>query len=219
MTVSFWEILRLLSQGIVHTLLVTLVCSATAIVFGFVMISARTLGGSSSRGVIDVTVYCLRGVPVLVLLFLVYFGLPALGVKVAPMAAMALSLGLIAGAYVTEVFRGALASIDPVEITAAESLGMSRLQVFIYLQAPQMLRFSAPAVLNEFTSILKYSPFAYTVGIPEITKQATTLASTTLQGAEIYLAVGILYFLIYRLLLALARTVERRFRVPGVSPL
>jgi len=82
-----------------------------------------------------------------------------------------------------------------------------------------MLRFSAPGVLNEFTSILKYSPFAYTVGIPEITKQATVLAGRTLQGAEIYLAVGILYFLIYRLLLVLARRVERRFRIPGVTSL
>ena len=219
MAVSFWEILWLLSHGIGHTLLVTLVCSATAIIFALTMISARTLGGSLAKRSIDIIVYCLRGIPVLVLLFLVYFGLPASGIKVAPLTAMALSLGLIGGAYVTEVFRGALDSIDPVEITAAQSLGMSRLQVFVHLQAPQMLRFSAPGVLNEFTSILKYSPFAYTVGIPEMTKQATTLASTTLQGAEIYLAVGILYFLIYRLLLALARTIERRFRVPGVSPL
>lgn len=216
---NFWEILRLLSQGIGQTLLVTLVCSATAIVFGLVMISVRSVGGQLARWLVDAVVYCLRGIPVLVLLFLVYFGLPLVGLKVVPLAAMALSLGLIGGAYVTEVFRGALDSVDPVELMAAESMGMTRLQIFGYVQMPQMLRFSAPGVLNEFTSILKYSPFAYTVGIPEITKQATVLASQTLQGAEIYLAVGVLYFLIYRLLLALARMVERRFRIPGVSPL
>jgi len=216
---NFWEILRLLSQGIGQTLLVTLVCSATAIVFGLVMISVRSVGGQLARLLVDAVVYCLRGIPVLVLLFLVYFGLPLVGLKVVPLAAMALSLGLIGGAYVTEVFRGALDSVDPVELMAAESMGMTRLQIFGYVQMPQMRRFSAPGVLNEFTSILKYSPFAYTVGIPEITKQATVLASQTLQGAEIYLAVGVLYFLIYRLLLALARMVERRFRIPGVSPL
>jgi len=216
---NFWEILRLLSQGIGQTLLVTLVCSATAIVFGLVMISVRSVGGQLARLLVDAVVYCLRGIPVLVLLFLVYFGLPLVGLKVVPLAAMAFSLGLIGGAYVTEVFRGALDSVDPVELMAAESMGMTRLQIFGYVQMPQMLRFSAPGVLNEFTSILKYSPFAYTVGIPEITKQATVLASQTLQGAEIYLAVGVLYFLIYRLLLALARMVERRFRIPGVSPL
>jgi polar amino acid transport system permease protein len=216
---NFFEILSLLSQGIGQTLLVTLACSATALVFALVMISIRTIGGRTSKWLVDAAVYCLRGIPVLVLLFLVYFGLPLIGLKVVPLAAMALSLGLIGGAYVTEVFRGALDSVEAVELMAAESMGMSRLQIFCYVQMPQMLRFSAPGVLNEFTSILKYSPFAYTVGIPEITKQATVLASQTLKGAEIYLAVGILYFLIYRVLLVLARLVEKRFQIPGVSAL
>jgi polar amino acid transport system permease protein len=216
---GLFEILRVLSHGIAYTVLVTLVCSATALTFALLMISLRTTGRRWVKALVDTAVYCLRGVPVLVLLFLVYFGLPIIGLKVPPLAAMALSLGLIGGAYVTEVFRGALDSVDPVEITAAESLGLSRSQIFRLVQMPQMLRFSAPGVLNEFTSILKYSPFAYTVGIPEITKQATVLAGRTLQGAEIYLAVGILYFLIYRLLLVLARMVERRFRIPGVTSL
>ena len=216
---GFLEILRLLSNGIAYTLLVTLVCSITAVVFGLVMITIRTLGGRAYKWLVDALVYCLRGVPVLVLLFLVYFGLPLVGIKVPPLAAMALSLGLIGGAYVTEVFRGALDSVDSDELLAAQAIGMSRTQVFRYVQVPQMLRFCAPGVLNEFTSILKYSPFAYTVGIPEITKQATVLAGETLRGVEIYLAAGILYFLIYRLLLVLARLVERRFRIPGVTAL
>lgn len=216
---NFFEILRVLANGIGYTLLVTVVCSVTALVFGLLMITIRTLGGRGSKRVIDVVVYCLRGVPVLVLLFLVYFGLPLVGLKVPPLVAMALSLGLIAGAYVTEVFRGALDSVDPQEVQAALALGLKRPEVFRSVQVPQMLRFCAPGVLNEFTSILKYSPFAYTVGIPEITKQATVLAGETLRGVEIYLAAGILYFLIYRLLLVLARVVERRFRIPGVTAL
>ena len=213
------DILVLLSNGVTYTLLVTLVCSATALAFGLVMITIRTLGPRSAKWVVDAVVYFLRGVPVLVLLFLVYFGLPMVGFKVLPLVAMALSLGFISGAYVTEVFRGALDSVDADEVTAALAMGMSRTQVFRYLQVPQMLRFCAPGVLNEFTSILKYSPFAYTVGIPEITKQATVLAGETLRGVEIYLAAGILYFLIYRSLLVLARIVERRFRIPGVRAL
>jgi polar amino acid transport system permease protein len=216
---NFFEILRVLANGIGYTLLVTLVCSVTALGFGLLMITIRTLGGRGAKWAVDAAVYSLRGVPVLVLLFLVYFGLPLVGFKVPPLAAMALSLGLIAGAYVTEVFRGALDSVDPQEVQAALALGLKRPQVFRCVQVPQMLRFCAPGVLNEFTSILKYSPFAYTVGIPEITKQATVLAGETLQGVDIYLAAGILYFLIYRLLLVFARVVERRFRIPGVTAL
>ena len=128
--------------------------------------------------------------------------------------AMALSLGLVAGAYLTEVFRGAFNSVDPVEIVAGQAMGMTRIQVLRYIEIPQMLRFSIPGMVNEFTSVLKYSPFAYTVGIPEITKQAMTLTATTLRGIEVYLAVGILYFAIYRLLLVGVQVISKRYQLP-----
>jgi polar amino acid transport system permease protein len=154
----------------------------------------------------------------MVMLFIVYFGLPGIGVKVSPLWAMMLSLGLISGAYVGEVFRGALDAIDPNEILAAQAAGLNRVQVLISIEWPQMIRMAAPGLVNEFTTILKYSPFGFTVGLPEITKQAMTLTSTTLRGFEVYLAVGILYFCIYRALLIGVRWLERRFRVPGLSP-
>lgn len=77
-----------------------------------------------------------------------------------------------------------------------------------------MLRFALPGMVNEFTSVLKYSPFAYTVGIPEITKQAMTLSATTLPGVKIYLAMGILYFMIYRILLVGVQVLEKHYRLP-----
>jgi polar amino acid transport system permease protein len=134
---------------------------------------------------------------------------------VPPLVAMMLSLGLIAGAYLAEVFRGAFASVDPDEIMAAEAMGMSRRQILLAIELPQMLRFAVPGMLNEFTTVLKYSPFAYTVGLPEIMKQAMALAATTLRGLEIYLAIGVLYFGIYKLMLFLVRAIERRYAVPG----
>jgi polar amino acid transport system permease protein len=132
---------------------------------------------------------------------------------------MMLSLGLIAGAYLAEVFRAGFNAIDPNELLAAEAMGLRRREILVAIELPQMLRFAVPGMLNEFTTILKYSPFAYTVGIPDVMKQAMTLAATTLRGLEIYLAVGIIYFLVYRLLLALVRTLERRFAIPGMSKL
>jgi polar amino acid transport system permease protein len=131
--------------------------------------------------------------------------------------AMVLSLGLMSGAYLAEVFRGALDSVEDAEIVAAEAMGFGRLQVMVLIEFPQMLRLAVPGMVNQFTVVLKYSPFAYTVGIPEITKQAMSLASTTLRGIEIYLAVGLLYFAIYRVLLIGVQLIERRYRVPGLS--
>ena len=211
---NFFEILEQLAGGVWYTVLVTLVCSLTGLFVGLIFSSLRRLEIPSLTLAVDCYTYVFRGVPVLVLLFMVYFGLPSLGFKVPPLMAMALSLGLVAGAYLTEVFRGAFNSVDPVEIVAGQAMGMTRIQVLRYIEIPQMLRFSIPGMVNEFTSVLKYSPFAYTVGIPEITKQAMTLTATTLRGIEVYLAVGILYFAIYRLLLVGVQVISKRYQLP-----
>jgi len=215
--VNFLEIIWQLAHGLAYTVLVTLVCSVTGVAAGLLVACLRRLEHPLLNGVLAAYTYVFRGVPVLVMLFLVYFGLPGVGLKVSPLLAMALSLGLIAGAYLAEVFRGALASIDGAELTAAQAMGLTRVQIFLYLEMPQMLRFSLPGMVNEFTSVLKYSPFAYTVGIPEMTKQAVNLTATTMQGMEIYLALGILYFAIYRLLLAAVRWLERLYHIPGLQ--
>jgi polar amino acid transport system permease protein len=216
---SFWQILAQLATGVGYTLGVTVACIATGLVTGLVLAILTRLRLPGLGPVLAVYSYVFRGVPVLVLLFIVFFGLPAIGLEVSPLLAMMLSLGLITGAYLAEVFRAGFNGIDPNEILAAEAMGLRRREILVAIELPQMLRFAVPGMLNEFTTVLKYSPFAYTVGIPDVMKQAMTLASTTLRGLEIYLAVGVIYFLIYKLMLALVRAVERRFAIPGFSRL
>lgn len=214
---SLLDILLMLGHGAYYTIIVTLVCSMTGLTVGLLLASLHRLSIRSISLVIDFYTYIFRGVPVLVLLFIVYFGLPGIGLKPPPLMAMALSLGLVAGAYLTEVFRGAFDSVDPAEIVAAEAMGMSRIQVLRYIEIPQMLRFSIPGMVNEFTSVLKYSPFAYTVGIPEITKEAMILTATTLKGVEVYFAVGVLYFVIYRVLLVGIQLIQKHYEIPSMK--
>jgi len=216
---SFAQILSLLARGAGYTLLVTLACIATGMATGLGVALLSRLHLKALDALLRAYTYVFRGVPVLVLLFLVFFGLPGIGLTLPPLVAMMLSLGLIAGAYLAEVFRGAFAAVDPNEIMAAEAMGMSRAQILLAIELPQMLRFAVPGMLNEFTTVLKYSPFAYTVGLPDIMKQAMALAATTLRGLEIYLAVGLLYFGIYKLMHLLVRAIERRFAVPGFTRL
>lgn len=216
---NFLQLFALLATGAGYTLLVTGACIVTAMVSGLTVALLSRLHLGFLDRVLAAYTFVFRGVPVLVLLFIVFFGLSGIGVNVPPLVSMMLSLGLIAGAYLAEVFRGALNAVDENEIMAARALGMSRRQILFAIEMPQMLRFAVPGILNEFTTILKYSPFAYTVGLPEIMKQAMALAATTLRGVEIYLAIGILYFAIYKLMLALLRVVERRFAVPGFNQL
>ena len=214
---TFLDILSQLAHGLFYTVLVTLVCSFTGLMVGLTLSSLRRLDITWLTPLIDCYAYIFRGVPTLVLLFMVYFGLPGIGFKVPPLMAMALSLGLVTSAYLAEVFRGAFNSVDPVEIIAAQAMGMTRFQILCFIELPQMLRFSVPGMVNEFTSVLKFSPFAYTVGIPEITKQAMTLTSTTLRGIEVYLAVGILYFAIYRICLLGIQSLNKRYQIPETN--
>jgi polar amino acid transport system permease protein len=215
---TFIDILTELGRGVGYTALVTLACAATSFTVGLTIAGLRRMAVPGLTPLLDTYTYVFRGIPLLVLLFMVYFGLPGIGFKVSPLLAMMLSLGLISGAYLAEVFRGALDLIDPNEILAAKAMGMSPFQSLTLIEFPQMLRFAVPGMVNEFTTILKYSPFAYTVGIPEITKQAMALSATTLRGLEIYLAVGVLYFALYRLFLVGVQWLERRFRIPGMVP-
>ena len=214
---SFADILLTLLQGAGYTLLITFSCAATALVVGLGIAMSRELGGDWVSGLLSAWVYVFRGIPMLVLLFIVFFGLPGIGLDVPPLIAMMLSLGLISGAYLSEVFRGALAEVNPNEVLAARSMGFTRFETLRLVKIPQMLRFAVPGMVNELTTVLKYSPFAYTVGLPEITKQAMTLVAVTLRGIEIYVAVGLLYFAIYRLLLAALEMVEKRYSIAGFA--
>ena len=214
---SFADILQVLLQGAGYTFLITFSCAATALVVGLCIAMARELGGAWVASALSVLVYVLRGVPMLVLLFVVFFGLPGIGLDVPPLLAMMLSLGLISGAYLSEVFRGALAAVNPNEVLAAQAMGFTRFETLRLIKIPQMMRVSVPGMVNELTTVLKYSPFAYTVGLPEITKQAMALVATTMRGIEIYAAIGLIYFAIYRLLLSAVRLIESRYRIPGFA--
>jgi len=214
---TFWHILKVLSSGAGVTILVTVTCIGAGIIVGLTAAMLGRLCWKPLEIMLSVFTYVFRGIPVIVLLFIVFFGLPIIGIRMSPFISMILSLGFISGAYLSEIFRGAINSVDTNEILAAEAMGMTRMQSFMHIVLPQMLRLSMPGMINEFTSVLKYSPFAYTVGIPEITKEAMSLTATTLRGLEIYLAVGIIYFIIYKVFCVFFASLEKRYRIPGFS--
>ncbi|MGY2853083.1 ABC transporter permease subunit [Pseudomonas tolaasii] len=152
---QFFDVIGLLLHGVVATFYITLSCFITAFALGLGVAVLRRLSGQRTGAVLSALVFIVRSIPVLVLLFLVYFGLPSLGIRPSPMIAMNLSLGVIGGAYISEVFRGALGSVEHTERVAAQSMGFSDLQVVFHIELPQMLRFSLPGVMNELTAIFE----------------------------------------------------------------
>jgi len=214
---TFWDILLTLAKGAGYTILVTMASIGAGLVIGLTLTVFGLVQWKAARAILAAYTYVFRSIPVLVLLFIVFFGLPSAGIRIGPFLSMVLTLGLVSGAYLAEIFRGAIAAVSQDEILAAEAAGMSRWQSFYYIILPQMLRMSIPGMINEFTSILKYTPFAYTVGIPEIMKEAMSLAALTLRGLEVYLAVGIIYFAIYKVFVLAFMALEKKFRIPGLA--
>lgn len=214
---SLFQILKVLASGAGFTILITVASMGAGLCVG---LAAAMLGRIPMKPIqllISSFTFIFRGIPVLVLLFLVFFGLPCIGVRLSPFLSMVLTLGLVSGAFLAEIFRGAMNAVHRDEILVAESAGMTRMQGFLHILLPQMFRFSIPGMINEFTSVLKYTPFAYTVGIPEIMKQAMGLTVMLLRGIEVYLAAGILYFAIYKACVVLLSSLEKRYRIPGLS--
>ncbi|WP_203250238.1 MULTISPECIES: amino acid ABC transporter permease [Cysteiniphilum] len=198
------HIVVLLCYGLYYTIIVTLSCSLTGLAFGLLMTFIYTFKYRVFAACCNVVSYILRSIPVLVMIFLVYFSLPELGImNISAMLSINLSLGLIAGAYLFEVFKGALLSIDKTELIAATAQGFKPWQIFLFIKLPQILRFSFSGMINEFTSVLKYSPFAYVIGVPEMMKQAMSLTLTHDESITIYCILGLMYFLIYKCFLIL----------------
>ncbi|MCW3475311.1 amino acid ABC transporter permease [Limobrevibacterium gyesilva] len=151
-----------------------------------------------------------RGVPLLVQLLLVYYFLPYVGIDVPPLVAAIGSLGLASGAYVCEIFRGALTAVPKGQAEAAQSLGFPPAAIWRRILLPQMLRISLPALVNELILLLKASSLISVVGVTELTRSSHTFAASTYHPLEIYLTAAFIYLLMNLCLAAAGAMAERR---------
>jgi polar amino acid transport system permease protein len=157
-----------------------------------------------------------RGVPALVLLFLFFYGLGRTGVDVSAFLAGALAMGFRSSGYQSQIFRGAIQAVPAGQVTAARSLGMSRMQAVISIVLPQALRLSIPAWSNEFSSVLKDTTLVYAIGINEVMRYARTVYVNYPSLALItFLTVALIFWLLTTLGNAALHGLERYLAVPG----
>ena len=212
---EFLRIICALSAGVLNTLGITLSAMAAGLAGGTALVLAHQMAGPYGRKALRGVIHGVQSVPSLVLIFMAMFGLPRLGIFLPPFPTVVACLGLVASAYIGEVLRGALESIDRAQWEAALALGMSPRRVFWSVLMPQMWRLSVPGLINEFTSVLKSSPFAYVAGVPEILKEAQTLTAVTSRGLPVYAAAALLFLALYLGCNALFHALYRRFHIPG----
>jgi His/Glu/Gln/Arg/opine family amino acid ABC transporter permease subunit len=165
------------------------------------------------RAAITVYIFALRGIPVLVVMFLGYYAFPALGLRVDAYVAVGLAQIVYVGAFTAEIVRSAILSVHPGQVAAAKSLGMRRGAILREVLLPQAARIAIPPLLNNSLTAVKQTSYASIVGAWELTYAAREIVERTLASFQIFLGVMAIYFAICYPLSLLARWYEKRLTV------
>jgi polar amino acid transport system permease protein len=202
--------LYVLLWGAETTIAIAIAGNVLGLVLGLVVCMMRLSVTPIVRVVGSIYVSFFRGVPLLILLMIVYYLLPAIGLDVPSFVAAVLGLGICSAAYQAENLRGGFLIIPRGQVEAARTFGFSAWQTSLYILIPQALRASAPAVINEISLIVKVSSLVSVVGVTDLTRASQNIVGRDLRPLQWYLAAGAIYLLINMLLSWLGRLAEQR---------
>ncbi|MDO5844013.1 MAG: amino acid ABC transporter permease [Methanocorpusculum sp.] len=217
--IPFWQdiLLPALFDGLFVTLQLVLLTAPFGFILGMLVAVSRVYGPKPLKWLAKLYVIFFRGCPLLVLLFILYFGLPSIGIVLGSYLSALFGFILCNSAYNSEYLRGALQSVKQGQMTAARSLGMNKIQAIFYVIIPQALRRALPGVSNEFIYLIKYSSLAYVVTVIELTGAAKIIASKYFMYFEAFAAVGIFYLVLVTIATVGIHFLEKKLAIPGVS--
>lgn len=204
---SFWP---LLSAGLIFTVPLTLITFVLGIVLGLSVALARLYGPAPLVILVRFYVWLIRGTPLLVQLFLIFYGLPSAGIVLDAFTAAVIGFTLNIGAYSSEIIRATLAAIPKGQWEAAYSIGMNWPQVMWRVILPQAARIAVPPLSNTFISLVKDTSLAAAVTVPELFQAAQRLASVTYEPLILYVETALIYLLFSSVLSTLQDKLEQR---------
>jgi polar amino acid transport system permease protein len=207
---TLWDLVRNLLLAARWTLLLSAIAFAGGGILGLTLLALRVSRNTASREAVKLYIELFQGTPLLMQLFLVFFGLPLLGVEVSPWLAATVSLSLYASAYLVEIWRGAVEAVPHGQWDASASLGMRYLAQLRLVILPQALRLAVPPTVGFLVQLVKSTALASIIGYSELTKTAQILTNATFQPFIIYTLVALIYFAMCYPLTAAARRLERR---------
>ena len=192
LTESFWPILK---AGITYTIPLTLIAFALGTLLAVLVAIIRISRVPILDRICELYVWIIRGTPLLVQLFLVFFGLPKVGIVIDPMPSGILVFTLSIGAYSSEIFRAAILSIPKGQWEAAMSLGMSYPQQLIRVILPQAVKISVPPLFNSFIALVKDTSLAANITIPEMFLTTQRITARNYEPLLMYIEVGFIYLI------------------------
>ena len=204
--------LLLIGAGV--TIQITVLSTAIGFVIGLVVGVARISHLRPLRLLAEVYVEFFRGTPLLVQIFLFYFALPVItGQRIDPFIAAISACGINSGAYVAEIFRAGIQSVDEGQMEAGRSLGMTWLQTMRYIIVPQAFKRVIPPLGNEFIAMLKDSSLVSVIGFEELTRRGQLIIAKTYGSFEIWMSFAVIYLVMTLTISRFVAYLERRCRV------
>ena len=204
-----------LNRGLGISLLLILPAATGGLALGILVGTIRAYGGPLMRRMANAYAALFRGTPLVVQLFVLYFGLPNLGIYLGPYTAAVTGFILCSGAYHSEYIRGSLFSIKRGQLLAAQALGFSTLGSLVWVIVPQALRRALPGCGNEIIYLIKYSSLAYIVTCIELTGEAKIVASKTFRFTEAFVVAGLYYLALVSVATIGLRRLEKKLAIPG----
>ena len=205
-----------LAEGLKITVGLTVLSLILGTLFGIFLAVIRIYGKFPLPYVIIAYERVLRGIPLIVILFLLYFGLFQLGIALEPFDAAILGLGLRSAAYQAQIFRTSINSIPEGQMIAARSLGMSKIGSIVNIIIPQMLRLSVPGWSNEFTIVLKDTSIAFSIGVIELMRQGRYIyVSNPDYTLTILLIIALIYFVFVFSINKGLSYLEKKYKMSG----
>lgn len=207
-----WNSLPLLLAGAGVTIEITAIAVGLGFVFGLITSVCR-LSGVKILNILAVCyVNIIRGTPLLVQIFLIYFALPMIiGERINPFVAAVAACSVNSGAYVAEIFRAGIQSVDKGQMEAGRSLGLSWMQTMRYIILPQAFKHVIPPLGNEFISMTKETSLVSVIGFEELTRHGQLIIAKTYGSFEIWLTVAFIYLVMTFTIAQLVSYLERRF--------
>ena len=209
------ELLTGLNRGLLMTITLILPSALGGMVIGVTAGSIRAFGSPFVVRVGDGYAALFRGTPLVVQLFILYFGLPNLGIYLTPYWAAVTGFILCSGAYQSEYVRGALLSIKRNQYLGAQALGFTRLGTIVWVIIPQAMRRALPGCGNEIVYLIKYSSLAYIVTFMELTGEGKTIATEYFRFTEVFLVIGLYYLILVSFAKIALGKLEQALYVPG----
>lgn len=211
----YQELLTSLNRGLVMSIALIVPSAVGGVLIGILAGSVRTFGGPLLRTIGNVYAAVFRGTPLVIQLFILYFGLPNLGIYLSPYVAAVAGFTLCSGAYQSEYVRGALLSIKSGQYFGAQALGFTTLQTIFWIIVPQAIRRAIHGCGNEIIYLIKYSSLAFIVTCIELTGEGKTIATEYFRYTEVFTIIGLYYLGLVTLAMILLKKIEQRLHVPG----